>query len=306
MSHQIFGPVPSRRLGFSLGVDIIPFKTCTLDCIYCQLGRTTNKSVERKKFFSTSSILNELKKTLKERKQKIDYITFSGSGEPTLNLKIGDMIEGIKKITSIPVAVLTNSTLLSHSEVQEEIKRADLVVPSLDAPDEETFQKINRPHSSLCFDEMLSGIIDFSQKFRGKIWLEIMLIKGINDSPDKVEKLAQIVKKIKLDKIQLNTPVRPPAEEFVHPLSLESLKNISSMMGERCEIVTEIKRERQRAYEKNREEAVLNIIKRRPVTVDEISSSLGLHKNEVIKYVETLGEKNLIKFKIYNRRKYYY
>jgi len=267
MDHRIFGPVPSRRLGFSLGVDIIPFKICSLDCIYCQLGRTTNKTLERKEFFSTDSILKELKKILKDKSQRIDYITFSGSGEPTLNSKIGSMIVRIKKITPVPVAVLTNGTLLYHPELQEELKEADLVIPSLDAADEKTFEEVNRPHSSLSFDEVISGLITFSQKFKGKIWLEIMLIRGINDSPHHIEKLAQIIQEIRLDKVQLNTPVRPPAEEFVHPVSIRNLRRIGSMLGEKCEIVTEVKRAEQKAYQRDVEEAVLTMIRRRPLTL---------------------------------------
>lgn len=303
---QIFGPVPSRRLGFSLGIDTIPFKTCTLDCIYCQLGKTTNKTLERKEYICADLIVDEIKKIIKDKEQRIDYITFSGSGEPTLNSKIGYMIEKVKKITSIPVAILTNGTLLYSDRLKDELKEADLVIPSLDAADEPTFKKINRAHPSLNFEEMLSGMVKFSQEFKGKIWLEIMLIKGINDSSQHIEKISQIIKNIRVDKIQLNTPVRPPAEESVSPLSMPDLEKIRSFLGNKCEIITSFKRTKQKASTKGIEETILAMIKRRPLTLTDISDSLGLHQNEILKCIESLKEKNLVHSKIYSGKRYYY
>jgi len=184
---QIFGPVPSRRLGFSLGVDTIPFKTCSLDCIYCQLGRTTNKTIERKEYIAGEDILREIEEILKQKK-KIDYITFSGSGEPTLNSRMEEMITQIKRLTSIPIAILTNGTLLYQPRMREELMEADLVIPSLDAVSEKVFEKVNRPCHSLKINEVIEGIETFSQEFRGKIWLEIMLVKGVNDFPGEIKK----------------------------------------------------------------------------------------------------------------------
>jgi len=303
---QIFGPVPSRRLGFSLGVDTIPYKTCTLDCIYCQLGRTTNKTLERKEYILADVIVDEVEKIIKEKKKKIDYITFSGSGEPTLNLKIGDMIERIKKITTIPIAVLTNGTLLYSEKLRDELKKADLVIPSLDAADDPTFRQVSRPHPSLSFEMMVSGIVKFSQEFKGKIWLEIMLVKGINDSLKHIQKISKIIKEIRVDKIQLNTPVRPPAEEFVRPLSIQNLEKIKSLLGDKCEVIAAFKRARQKAYREDVEEQIITLIKRRPVTLTDISNSLGIHRNEVIKYIESLSDKKLLQSKIYSGKRYYY
>ena len=224
---HIYGPVPSRRLGFSLGVDVVPFKTCSLDCIYCQLGRTTNKTIERKEYISADDVLKELKeKVVKKEHSRIDYITFSGSGEPTLHSKLGYMIEEIKKITSIPVAVITNGTLLYNLDVQEELEGADVVIPSLDAPDKETFKRINRPYPSLKFEKVISGIKNFSQNFNGKLWLEIMLVKKVNDSLPQIKKFAQIIKEIRCEKIQLNTPVRPSAEEFAEVVDFSFLQKV--------------------------------------------------------------------------------
>jgi len=302
---QIFGPVPSRRLGFSLGVDTIPFKTCSLDCIYCQLGRTTNKTVERKEYVMADGILKELEKIL-EKGKRIDYITFSGSGEPTLNSKIGEMIKRIKKLTSIPVAVLTNGTLLYLPQMQEALSHADVVIPSLDAVSQDIFKKVNRPHPSLNIDRIISGISSFSKEFKGKIWLEIMLVKGVNDSLEEMRKTAKITEDINLEKIQLNTVVRPPAEEFAQALSLEELKRIKAVLGEKCEIIAEFKREQQKAYKKDVEDVILTMIKRRPVTVADIVNSLGVHQNEVIKYMEVLERESKVKNKLHNGRRYYY
>lgn len=302
---QIFGPVPSRRLGLSLGIDIIPFKTCTFDCVYCQLGRTTNKTIQRKKYIASEEILRELEKVIREGK-KIDYITFSGSGEPTLNLEIGKMIAGIKKMTSIPVAVLTNGTLLHQPQVQADLLEADLVVPSLDAASEEVFRRVNRPHSSLTIGGVIRGIKTFSRNFKGKLWLEIMLVKGMNDSEKSVNQIKKAIKEMRLDKIQLNTVVRPPAEEFAQGLSWQDLERIKSILGKRCEIVAELsKKLKQRAYKGDIEKTILTMVKRRPLTLAEISSSLGLHQNEVIKYIGLLEREGQIKRQIYREKRYY-
>jgi len=302
---QIFGPVASRRLGSSLGVDTIPFKTCSLDCVYCQLGRTTNKTIQRKEYIATDDILRELEEVLQEGK-RIDYITFSGSGEPTLNSEIRRMISRIKELTSIPLAILTNGTLLYQPRMREDLMGADLVIPSLDTVTQEIFQMINRPHPSLKIDQVITGIDTFSQEFDGRVWLEIMVIKGINDSLEEIEKIAQIIKQMNLEKIQLNTVVRPPAEEFARPLTAEDLKNIKTILGEKCEIIAEFKRPTQKVYKRNVEKMILNMIKRRPLTLVDISHSLGLHRNEIIKYLETLEKKHQIKTRVHSGERYYH
>ena len=302
---QIFGPVPSRRLGFSLGIDPIPFKTCSLDCIYCQLGRTTHKTVKRKEYVSSNQILKELEEFLKEKK-KIDYITFSGSGEPTLNSNIGKMITQIKKITSIPIAVLTNGTLLYHPQVREDLLEADLVIPSLDAVSEKIFKEVNRPHTSLKIDKVISGIIKFSKEFKGKIWLEIMLVKGVNDSLKEIEKEAQITKEMKLNKIQLNTVIRPPAENFAQALDIKDLEKRRKIFGkDKCEIIAKFKERRQKAYKKDIEKEILRTLKRRPLTIEDLSHFLGFHRNEVIKYIAVLEGEGEVKSKFNNGQRYY-
>ncbi len=302
---QIFGPVPSRRLGFSLGIDTVPYKTCSLDCIYCQLGKTTNKIIERKEYISCEDILPEIEEILKQKK-KIDYITFSGSGEPTLNSGIKTMINNIKKLTSVPIAVLTNGTLLFQPKIREELMEADLVIPSLDAVSEEIFKKINRPHYSLKIDKVIDGLSVFSQEFKGEIWLEIMVVKGINDSPQEIKKMAEITQKMKLGKIQLNTVVRPPTEEFAQPVDLEDLKKIKRTLGEKCEIIAGFKRPNQEFYREDIEKGILTMVKRRPVTLLDISRSLGIHQNEAIKYLNILEKEGQILTKVYREKRYYY
>lgn len=301
---QIFGPVPSRRLGFSLGVDTIPFKTCSLNCIYCQLGRTINKTIQRKEYIAADDISREIEEVLREGK-RIDYITFSGSGEPTLNSEIRRMISRIKELTSIPLAILTNGTLLYRPRIREDLMEADLVIPSLDTVTQEIFEMVNCPHPSLKIEKVITGIDSFSQEFNGKVWLEIMVVKGINDSLEEIEKAAQVIKQMNLEKIQLNTVVRPPAEEFARPLTADDLNNIKTVLGKKCEIIAEFKRATQKAYKRDVEKRILSMVKRRPVTLVDISHSLGLHRNEIIKYVETLEKKHQVKTEVHSGERYY-
>ncbi len=301
---HIYGPVPSRRLGFSLGIDIIPFKTCSLNCIYCQIGPTTKKIIHRKEYLSSSGILSQIKKKLSSG-QRIDYITFSGSGEPTLNKILEKLIREIRKITSIPVAVLTNSTLLSQKSTRNALMHADLVVPSLDAATQEIFVKVNRPHSSLKLEEIIKGLWKFRQEFKGSIWLEIMLVKSVNDSPSHIRKLKKAIAEIKPDKVQLNTVIRPPAEKNARPLSLRELEKINKVFGKNCEIIAEFSREAQKSTPENLEGAILSLIQRRPVTLADISNSLGKHKNEIIKYLNFLLVEGKIKSVIHKGLKYF-
>ncbi|MCK4625431.1 MAG: radical SAM protein, partial [Phycisphaerae bacterium] len=169
----IFGPVPSRRLGRSLGVDLVPFKTCSYDCIYCQLGRTTNKTIQRKEWVPLDDVVAELKTNLSSQP---DYITLSGSGEPTLYSRTGELIDRIKAVTDVPVAVLTNGSLLWNQEVCAQLMNADLIVPSLDAGDEMMFRAVNRPHEDISFEKMLKGLIEFRREYQGQYWLEVMFL----------------------------------------------------------------------------------------------------------------------------------
>ncbi len=302
--QHIFGPVPSRRLGFSLGVDITPFKTCTLDCVYCQLGRTTNKTIKRESYVASNDVLDELRDVL-SRGKRIDYITFSGSGEPTLNSNIGEIIEGIKSITDVHVAVITNGTLLYERAVRDAICHADLIIPSLDAVSQEVFERVNRPHVSLRVNRMIEGLKCLSHEFTGEIWLEMMFVKGYNDGPSEVSRIKTIVSKINHQRIQLNTVVRPPAERLATALSPEELDGIKTMLGGKCNIIEEFRKKEQEIYDTDTRTAILNLTRRRSVTVSDISNSLGIHRNEVIKYLRDLREKKIVRIVMHCGQDYY-
>ena len=301
---HIYGPVPSRRLGYSLGVDILPFKTCSLDCIYCQLGATDKKIIRRKKYFDVGTILSQIKK-IAALEKRIDYITFSGSGEPTLNVFIGKLIREIKKNTSIPVAVLTNATLLSHKSVRDALSKADLVVPSLDAVTQEIFKRMNRPHASIKIRSVLEGLKFFRQEFRGQIWLEILFVKGVNDSPSHLKKLKKAISEIKPDKIQLNTVVRPPADKTALPLNSQEMEKIRKFFGKTAEVVAEFDKTQHRPVSQDLKDAILAMVARRPVTLADMSKSLGKHKNELIKYCDILLKEGKIKLVIHEGKKFY-
>ncbi len=299
-----FGPVPSRRLGRSLGIDTIPFKTCSYDCIYCQLGKTTCLTVERKEYYPINEIVDEIK-TLLQNKIEVDYITLSGSGEPTLYSKISELIDKIKTITNIPVAVLTNGSLLYKIEVAEGIKEADLVLPSLDANSDELFQYINRPHKSISFKEMVEGIRTFTTNFKKEVWLEVFLINDVNTLDADLSKLKQLIEKINPNRIQFNTSVRPTTEDYAFQVKPDKIKIIAKQFGKKAEVIADYQKGFESKEFKTSEEDILGMIKRRPCTIDDISSSLGIHRNEVIKYITTLKQRGLIDQEIKGTKHFY-
>jgi wyosine [tRNA(Phe)-imidazoG37] synthetase (radical SAM superfamily) len=249
-------------------------------------------------------ILGQIKKVIATG-QRIDYITFSGSGEPTLNAFIGKLIREIKKHTSIPVAVLTNSTLLWHKSIRNALSDADLVVPSLDAATQEIFGRMNRPHASLKIQQVIEGLKKFRQEFNGKIWLEILLVKGVNDSSSHLKKLKKVISEINPDKIQLNTVVRPPAEKSALPLNPLELEKIRKFFGDKAEVVAEFDRNKHRIPARDLQEAILAMVARRPVTLADMSKSLGTHKNELIKHCDILLKEGKIRLVIHEDKKFY-
>ncbi|HMA99801.1 MAG TPA: radical SAM protein [Spirochaetota bacterium] len=303
--QHIFGPVPSRRLGYSLGIDPVPFKTCSYDCIYCQLGVTTNKTCQRREFFPAENIISEIEKKLKEG-GPVDYITLSGSGEPTLYSKIDTVINYIKDSSDKPVAVLTNGSLLWQPEVREQLKRADLVVPSLDAPDSSLFRYINRPQTELDFNTMIQGLIDFRKEFKNKIWLEIFLLGGVTALEAEAKKLAQLAKQIKPDKIQLNTVERPPAVEFAYPVPQEQMQDLARYFPANTEIITDFNKIHSASYFNNNKTEIMNLLSRRPCSIEDIQGALNMHQNEVIKYTEELKKAQKVIITEHNGKQYYY
>jgi len=283
--RRVFGPVPSRRLGRSLGVDLTPFKTCSYDCIYCQLGRTTHKTIERREWFPLEQIVAQVPARLASRP---DYITLSGSGEPTLYARIGELIARIKALTDIPVAVLTNGSLLWQAEVRRQLQEADLVIPSLDAGDEALFQAVNRPHEAITFDRMLDGLIAFRQEFQGAYWLEVMVVGGYTGTVDQIGRLADCVRRIQPDRIQLNTVTRPPAEQEAAAVSPERLKYFCTLFQPEAEVIADFRAVHQQAEFVASRNEVLTLLQRRPCSLADIAAGLGMHENEVVKYLEEL------------------
>jgi len=303
--NHIFGPVPSRRLGRSLGVDLVPYKTCTFDCIYCDLGRTTRKTLSRQSYASPKGVEGELKLCLSVLEKKPDYITLSGSGEPTLNGSIREIIQRIKETTSTPVAVFTNSSLLYLDEVRRNLSEADVVLPSLDAITPALFEYMNRPHASLSIGEIICGLIQFRQQYRGEIWLEILFCRGVNDGKEEIEKFKSVIEKIDPDRVQLNTLVRPPAEDFVFPLTLAQLEEIRERLGEKAEIISDFAAPLGEELKSVNDTEILNLVKRRPCTAEDISKVLGLHLNEVVKCLEKLLQEGGVHYRMYEHRGYY-
>lgn len=289
----LYGPVPSRRLGRSLGVDIVPFKVCTLDCVYCQLGGTTEKTLKRGDFVPVEAVLAELRGKLAEGLEA-DFITISGSGEPTLNSQLGKLIDGIKKITNIPVAILTNGTLLYREDVRADCARADVVLPSLDAGDEQVFQRINRPHPGLSIEELISGLCTFRDEFAGRIWLEVFFVEGFNTDTEQIARIKNAINRIRPDKVQLNTAVRPTAEPGIKSLNAGKLQAIAEELGEKCEVVADFSLAWHNRSIEGKAEDLLSMLKRRPCSLSDICSALGIGRNEALKYITHFQQQGVL------------
>lgn len=271
----VYGPVPSRRLGQSLGVDPIPFKTCNYNCAYCQLGRTTPLANKRQDFFPPEEILAEVQAKLEADKPgEIDYITFVGQGEPLLCASLGRLIRGVKALTDIPVAVITNGSLLFMPEVQEEVRVAEVVIPTLDAVDEETFCRINRPWPELHIAEIIGGLVAFRRMFEGQLWVEVMLVKGINDTEQALSDIAGALSCIRPDQVHLNVPIRPPAEEWVEPPDDEGLIRAMAILGEVAPIVTPADGTFELVEDMSVVQAVIEIIRRHPMRETKLVETL--------------------------------
>ncbi len=290
---HVFGPVPSRRLGFSLGVDPVVPKTCTLDCIYCELGPTTNRTVERKPYVPVDGILEELEARLAENPE-LDFVTLSGSGEPTLNSDIGRLIDGIKAMTDVPVAVLTNGTLLTNPDVRDALARADVVAPSIDAVSKGAFEKVNRPHESLDPAAIADAIVAFAREYRGKIWLEVLFVEGLNDDSGEIERIAGIIDAIKPDKVHVNTVVRPPAEQHARPLSLERLQEIAERFGPNAVVIASATGSSQPEAEGDASDVIIAMAARRPVTAIDVARSAGMSQAAAAKLLNALVERGVL------------
>jgi wyosine [tRNA(Phe)-imidazoG37] synthetase (radical SAM superfamily) len=230
-----YGPIPSRRLGRSIGVSPIPAKTCSYACVYCQLKKTNHHQIKRESFFKKQNIFQDIQKVIKGN--SADYITFVGDGEPTLCKDIGWLINKCKENFDIPIAVITNGSLLFQKEVRRDLQNADVVLPTIDAGTDDIFKKINRPWKNIDFDEMIQGIVDFTKDFKGKIWAEVMLVKALNDSEKALKNIKFQLDKINPDKIYITTPVRPPAEKWVTPPEPEKILYAQTILNNTLNII---------------------------------------------------------------------
>ncbi|RLD77184.1 MAG: radical SAM protein [Bacteroidetes bacterium] len=296
MYKYLFGPVPSRRLGMSLGIDLVPHKVCTLNCVYCECGKTTNLTTERKEYIPYSELIEELDHFF-ENSPDPDYFTFSGSGEPTLNSRIADVLDYLKaKKPHIPVAVLTNGTLLYNKKVRDDLSLADIVLPSLDAASHFTFIKIDRPNHDLSIESYIQGLIDFRKEFQGKIWLEVLILPEFNDSIKELKLLKGAFLKINPDKIQINTLDRPGTVEELRPARISELRCIVKFWKlDNVEIIASVpERKDIKSYRQDTESAILETIARRPCVVDDLAKILGTHASEINKYLGVLENEHKI------------
>jgi wyosine [tRNA(Phe)-imidazoG37] synthetase (radical SAM superfamily) len=303
----LYGPVPSRRLGRSYGVDIVPLKVCTLDCIYCQLGETIEKTIERRDYVPVEPVLAEIRAALAEGLEA-DFITIAGSGEPTLNSRLGELIDGIREASDIAIAVITNGTLLCRQDVRADCAKADVVMPSLDAGDEQTFRKINRPHRGISIENAISGLCTFRNTFAGRIWLAVFLVEGINTGAEQIANINDAIERIRPDKVQLNTAVRPTTDPTIIRLSAQKLRDIAARLGPKCEVVADFSTGhtgklsdsqakdilRPHLAMGRKTEALLSMLKRRPCSLNDISAGLGITHNEALEYISDLQQRGVI------------
>jgi len=305
MEKSVFGPVPSRRLGFSLGVDLIPRKHCSFDCIYCQVGRTTHKEVERRSFSDPYLVVKEVMARLKEG-GRIDFISFSGSGEPTLSADLGRIIGEVKGRTKIPVAVITNGSLLFMEDVRKEVGLADLVLPSLDATGEGVFELINRPHHTLSFDLLVRGLKAFRKAYKGSIWLEIMLINSINDSMEHMRIFKELITGVAADKVQLNTVTRPPVDSAAVGLDEGRLSSITRFFGRKCEVIQAFAgKEARRPDRRQWTASVVETLKRRFLSLDDVVLTTGVSRAAAKAGLDRLSREGRIRLVEVNRERFY-
>jgi len=297
MYKHLFGPVPSRRLGMSLGIDLIPKKVCSLNCVYCEVGKTTKLTTDRLEYVKYDNVINELQQFMSSN-PKIDYFTFSGSGEPTLNSRIGDVLKFIKhKYPEVKTAVLTNGTLFFDKKLREELLEADVILPSLDAASQSVFEKIDRPNKKLNIKTYIQGLIDLRKEYNGEIWLEVLLLKGYNDSEEELRLLKDAIMQIQPDSVQLNTLDRPGTVQGLMPLTKEDLLQIVNEWHlPNVEIIASPpERSSIESYSGDIEDAILKTIERRPCTLTDLHNFLGIHINEINKYLGGLEANDKIK-----------
>lgn len=299
----VFGPVPSRRLGLSLGIDLIPAKTCTFDCLYCQVGRTTYKTVETRPYVPIQAVLAELKQTLE--KKRPDTITLAGSGEPTLHSQIDQVISSIREMTDTRIAILTNGSLLWKEEVWSRVLGAHILMPTLTTACPETYSAIHRPHAHLKLDMIIDGYKRLRQTYQGMVFLEVVLLAGFNDSEKEIEKLEKVLKPISPDRIQINTVVRPPADSMAKALDRKRLEEIKNFLGPKAEIIAQAPIKKREEQSERMAAEVLEMIKRRPLKSVDVANALNISLHETEGLVKGLMIKGAIRRQDYSGEEYY-
>ncbi len=303
----LFGPVPSRRLGMSLGVDLVPFKTCSFDCLYCELGRTTCHTVTRDAYVPAVAVLAEVEEFFRSPSPAAcDYVTLSGSGEPTLNRDLEIIVNGLRQRTEVPLALLSNSSLFHLPEVRRAVVGVDLILPSLDAVSEAVFSRLNRPVPGLTAAQVVAGLEALRREFSGQLWLEILFCQGINDSEAEIAGLREAVERIRPDRVQLNTVVRPAAYREARPVSDAFLRRLQAEWGELVEVVVPFRGPQLAGAQADKQAAILATLKRRPCTASDLAASCALAPAEVVKYLDRLQEAGMIRATTHTGETFYF
>jgi wyosine [tRNA(Phe)-imidazoG37] synthetase (radical SAM superfamily) len=306
MKH-LFGPVNSRRLGLSLGIDLLPRKTCSLNCIYCELGLTTALTCARREYIPSGSICDEIDQFFVDptRAARVDVFTITASGEPTLHSGLGDIIRHVKKKTDRPVTVLTNGSLLHLESVRQELALADIVVPSLDAALPESFRKVNRPAREVDLEAMIDGLATLRNENQVKLWLEILFVRGINDSEADLAALNRALRRIKPQRIQCNTVVRPPAEPFAAPLSPAALRHLQEQLAGPSDTIGDFSAPAPDALRNPEAAEILPMLQRRPCTARDICQALGTELTPTEKILAQLLKNRLVQRINHSNQEYY-